>query len=478
MRMRYRAVLVALALLASLNLAAQVVIDSVTVEVVDVPMFVARGDKPIEGLTREDFELYVNGKPQPIDYFEAVSAGNEAETLRERRLFLLLIDVAFSEPFALPRAQRAAAQMIRQAGPGDYFAIATYSHRRGVWFATPYTRDREALARAIRSLNNSRSGDPLAIVMTASERAEAARPDIPAGSVAEETMHDLVRAEALRAAEQQVMALSDLSDRLAALDGQKHVIYLSEGWDGSNPRIIDAMSRTAPASLSTGPAAFSPHLLLRLDEMYRRFHRSGVFVHTLDLEGVAGTFIGNNDLHAFAYNTGGQYVHSRNDFGRALTDLSASLDRGYRMGFRPVNARSGYNTIEVRLRNKSRGVRVDHRHGFSTEAARANTSDGLYLADVVLNDVPQSGTAAALTLRDGTLTAQIPMRELAAQGNSAELLIYAFAADGSALMYHREVLAVSGAEEKVFAIAVPEGTTVAKALLRVNGSVGFSRTPL
>jgi VWFA-related protein len=473
--MRSRALLLVLALVASLNLAAQVVIDSVTVEVVDVPVFVARGDKPIQGLTRDDFELYVNGKPQPIDYFEAVSAGDEAETLRERRLFLLLIDVAFSEPFALPRAQGAAAQMIAKAGPGDYFAIATYSHRRGVWFATPYTRDREALARAIRSLNSSRSGDPLAIVMTASEREAVSRPGT-SGEVAEDTMHDLVHTHAVRAAERQVEALSDLGDRLAVLDGQKHVIYLSEGWDGSSPRMFDAASRTFPAPRPTATSSFAPHLLLRLDEMYRSFHRAGVFFHTLDLEGVAGTLMGNNDLHAFASNTGGRFVHGRNDFGRALTDLSASLDRGYRMGFRPANVRRGYNTIEVRLRNKSRGVRVDHRQGFSTEGMRANVSDGLYLADVVLNDVPQTGTAAALALRDGTLTAQIPMRELAAQGNSAELLIYAFGADGAALMYHREVLAVSGTEEKVFTIAVPEGTAVAKALLRVNGSVGFSRT--
>jgi hypothetical protein len=41
-------------------------------------------------------------------------------------------------------------------------------------------------------------------------------------------------------------------------------------------------------------------------------------------------------------------------------------------------------------------------------------------------------------------------------------------------MYHREVMTVSAEEGKTFAIAVPEGTKVAKALLKVNGSVGFS----
>ena len=450
--MRHRVLLLALVLLATSNLFAQVVID---VEVVDVPVFVARGDKPVAGLTADKFELLVNGKPQPIEYFEAVSARDEAPTLRERRLYLLMFDMAFSQPFAMPRAQRAAAQLIANAAPGDYFAVATYSNRRGIWFAAPFTRDREALGRAIRSLNSSRSGDPLAIVMTDSER--AATPDWTdtRSFGTAETARDLARVEAVRAAEDQIELLGALSERLGAIEGQKHVVFLSEGW--------------SEVDLST---------LDDLVTMHHRFDTSGVFLHAVDLEGVPIRSLGGKDsLYALTNGTGGKLIHSRNDIGRALASLSASLDHGYRIGFRAMNVKHGYNTIEVRV--KERGVRVDHRRGFSSAAGRANTDDGLYLADVVLNDVPQTGTAAVLTLREGTLSAYVPMRELVAQGRKAELLVYAFAADGSALMYHREVIPVSLSEEgKTFAIAVPEGTTVAKALLRVNGSVGFSRAAL
>jgi len=450
--MRTRVLALALVLVfASLNLFAQVVID---VEVVDVPVFVARGDKPVEGLTADRFELLVNGKPQPIEYFGAVSARDETSSLRERRLFLLMFDVAFSQPFALPRAQKAAAQLIANAGPADYFAVATYSHRRGVWFAAPFTRNRDALARAIRSLNSSRSGDPLAIVMTDAERAVAADWSNTESFATVEAVRDLARMELLRAAEDQVAGLADVSERLAALEGQKHVVFLSEGWSGLNLSLLDD-----------------------LVSMHRRFDASGVFLHAVDLEGVSQSLTANDPLYALTSGTGGKFIHSRNDIGRALTRLSASLDHGYRLGFRPANAKRGYNTIEVRV--KERGVHVDHRRGFSSEGERANVEDGLYLADVLLNDVPQTGTAATLTLRDGTLSAEIPMREIAAQGQNAELLVYAFAADGSALMYHREVIAVSSADEaKTFAIAVPEGTKVAKALLRVNGSLGFSRVGL
>src|SRR5688572_4756856 len=109
-RMRYR-VLLPLFLLLSFSLAAQPITETLTVEVIDVPVFVARGGSAVEGLTRESFELYVNGKRTPIEYFETVTSTDEASTLRERRLFLLLFDVAFSHPLSLPRAQRAAAQL-------------------------------------------------------------------------------------------------------------------------------------------------------------------------------------------------------------------------------------------------------------------------------------------------------------------------------------------------------------------------------
>jgi len=445
--MRYR-VFLPLLLLLSFSLAAQPITEKLTVEVIDVPVFVARGDSAVEGLTRESFELYVNGKRTPIEYFEAVASADEATTLRERRLFLLLFDVAFSHPLALPRAQRAAAQLIAKASPADYFAVATYSNRRGVWFAAPFTRDRAALTRALRSLDNSRSGDPLAIVLTASERAITGRFE-----VATESPRDIQLAELRRAAEDQIVGLAEVSERLAALEGQKHVFLLSEGWDGSG-------------------GLLAPSLIDDLTAMHRRFHSSGVFLHALDLEG-AGTLMADDGLRGMTHGTGGKFV-ARNNLVTALSNLSDSLDRGYRLGFRPVDAKPGYNTIEVKVRNAGR-VQVNHRPGFSTETESANVDDGLYLADVVLNDVPQTGTAATLALSEGTLSVRIPMREVAAQARKAELLVYAFSADGKALMYHREVIEVTGEEEKIFAIAMPEGTKVAKALLRVDGELGFSK---
>src|ERR1051326_6678411 len=110
------------ALLFALNALGQVS-ETITVEVVEVPVYVTAADgTPIRGLAKDAFTLFVNGKPKPIDYFEEVdfhggqallpvpAAQGQARVpaLHERRLYLLLFDLAFSRPGLIERAQRAA----------------------------------------------------------------------------------------------------------------------------------------------------------------------------------------------------------------------------------------------------------------------------------------------------------------------------------------------------------------------------------
>lgn len=452
--------------------------ESVTVEVIDVPVYVTRGTTPVAGLTRDDFELYVNGRRQPIEYFDTTAADG-TPSMRERRLFLLLFDLAFSHPHAIVRAQRAAAAAIEQGGPRDYFAVATYSSRRGIWFAVPFTRDHAALTRAVANLSHSASGDPLSLVLTNAERAS----ELP---MAEDAMRDIARERNTRVAQDQVLDLGDLAERLGPLDGEKHVVLMSEGYDGRAMHRFDVRSVSLsgrgresgePMLGAFGGRSFDQTLVNEITRMHQVFQRENVLLHAIDLEGVTATMAANDALNFLVKETGGQFIFAQNDVGTALSHLSGRLASGYRLGFRPANARSGYNTVTVKIRN-ARGARVNHRQGFFGTPRRGNTHDGVYLADILLNDVPQTGTAAALSLRDGVLTATIPMRELAAQlpaSAHAELLLYAFDATGGALLYHRHVVRITDAAEERVQVTVPEGTRVAKALLRVDGMLGFSR---
>jgi VWFA-related protein len=492
--MRQRALLlgILLTLALTLSLHAQKLRDSVTVEVVDVPVFVSHRMTPVQGLTRDDFELYVNGHRQNIDYFDVVSPAAE-RTLRERRLFLLVFDAAFSRPHALVRAQKAAARLIASAPESDLFAIAMFTSGHGVQFAAPFSADRAALQRAVASLTVSKSGDPLAIVMTESERTaseslsgERADAYLTAmgggGRMATEFLREMALVQIRRRAEDQIQVLDGLSRRLASLEGQKHVVLMTEGFEGYSDS-ADLVSRRTPPPLWGSPA-FSglfadPFLSSSLQKMYRAFQQSDVFLHTLDLEGLQVTPELEDAHHVLATGTGGEAMSNGNDVTLLLSRLSTEFASGYRLGFHPDDVRAGHNSIRVKLRN-SRGLTVRHRLGFSGTPQSTHVADGLYLADVVLNDVPQTGTAAALELRDGVLHASVPMQPLAAQlgaAGAADLLVYVFDANGKAIAYHERKITVpaEATGESTFDIPLPAGARVAKALLRVDDSLGFTR---
>src|SRR5437763_16554722 len=86
--------------------------ETMTVEVVEVPVYITTSDgQPIRGLTKDAFQLFVDGKPQPIEYFDAVDFASSSAApatqaaqprpLRERPLYLLLVALSFATPAKL-----------------------------------------------------------------------------------------------------------------------------------------------------------------------------------------------------------------------------------------------------------------------------------------------------------------------------------------------------------------------------------------
>jgi len=475
-------VVVILGFLLSFPLLAQSHREAITVEVVDVPVHVTRNGVPVEGLTREDFDLFVNGKPQPIEYFDAIGGRESAPVdMRERRLFLLLFDVAASMPHAIERAQKAALQLVSDAPQGDYFAVATYSGRRGVEFAAPFTNDRTALLKAIAQLNTRGDADPLRLVVTAAERNAIEAFEDPR-NIGLDGYRELLDSPRRRAREHRTTSLAEIGERLAQLEGRKHVIFLSQG----TPFEDNPFAAEQPVSTQSLPGFVGdPNWWRTMEELYRSYQSSGVFLHTLNTNGLRVWLRGTSDdpLRTLSRGTGGRAVNNRNDFTTALADLANTQRSGYLLGFRPADANRGYNKVVVKVKDLPRGSRVTYRHGFSGTAPHVDFNDGLYLADVILNDVPQTGIAATLESSNGSLVAKLPTRTAAAQlgkNGTAELLVYIFDEQGVAVDYRRELIDVpaNAAQDDTLTLplTLPPGKYVAKALLRVDGSLGLSRT--
>src|SRR6185295_5135319 len=125
---------------------------------VDVPVQVVRDGEPVRGLAAEDFEVWEGRRRLPVTGFEALdlsaasaaAPGRTAEVpAAARRYFLLLFDLAFSEPGSILRARRAVAGLLPQLHRTDLVAVATYSASRGPQLVLGFTSDRRQLDGAL-----------------------------------------------------------------------------------------------------------------------------------------------------------------------------------------------------------------------------------------------------------------------------------------------------------------------------------------
>jgi VWFA-related protein len=470
--------------------------ESVTVEVIEVPVYVSTpGGVPVRGLTRDAFQLFVNGKPQPIEYFDPVdytAPALEAATPaaprdpHERRLYILLFDLFFNTR-DIVRLQRAADELVTRSNPAiDYFAVATFSSSRGFQFVIPFLNDRAAIHRAIATLAPAKSNDSLGIATLAGERRPSpvtersiANTDnisqvaATGGKLAGEQISmlrggpanvDSLAAPRQRVAEDQLDSLGDVAVRLRALDGQKHLVVMSSGYGG----LFGGVS---------GQARYSRHL----GEIYRAFRDGGAFIDTIDTLPMT-SLNGGESLRQLADATGGISVRG-NDLTHSLTQLITQHDVAYRLGFRRRDANAG--TIEVRVRDLPRNARVSYRKGFG-EVPKTATVDALQLADILVSDRPQNGVTVSLLPSAREVVVTVPRVDVVAQlvpsARYVDALLYVFDQHGATALFKAMRIRIESNErDGAITLRVPAslapGKYTAKALLQIGGtqSLGFAR---
>jgi VWFA-related protein len=474
-----RRLLIALLLTAAPALSAQHY-ESITVEVVDVPVYVERNGRPVTGLRREHFELFVDGKRQPVEYFDVIDEADASTVvpIRERRLFLLFFDLAFSHPGAIRRAQAAALELLSKAGEGDLFSVATFSARRGLDYVLPFTDDRHGTHDAIIGLGFSPARDPLGLIVSPPPSfMTAPEPQFPSDIFFNAPgKTDTIRTYEARQVEQEITELASVAERLALLKGTKHVIVLSPGFSAAT---VHDLGRNR----GNRPPMASPRLIQLLDQMYQRYHSAGIFLHAVDTDGlrVAADALANDALHLLASGTGGRVIRHRNDLGAALVDLIHEQGTGYLLGFRPNASRRGYRKLAVKLKDVP-GASVRYRRGFSNTPRVPDVTNGMYLADIILNDVPQSGVPARIDAMGGSLIIRLPLQDIAAQlggPGKAEVLLYIVDNEGTVVDFYERTVEVPANAPKhgmlSVQLALPKGRYTAKALLRVGDSLGYSK---
>jgi VWFA-related protein len=398
--------------------------ETTEVTAIEIPVQVTKDGEPRRGLTAKDFEVFEGKTRLPITGFDVVDLKAPAAQglsanipVAARRHFLLLFDLAFAEPKSIVKARAAARDvMLKELVPSDLVAVATYASSTGPRLVLSFTSDRRQLEAAIDHLGLTqlvdRSPDPLRLVADDYKAAiplnvQSNKATVAASFVAQEvaqfleqTARDSERAE--RTGQMQTVAamtssLADLARLMAAVDGRKQVIYLSEGFNSSflegaeskaqQDKLAESVQYGQSNEVDSDARFGSTHQNNLLEKMLEAFRRSDCVIQAVDIGGLHGgeadpsnaaadptsaaagvptRVSGEATLFQMARDTGGELFRGFNDLGAAMDRLLAQTSLTYLLTVQPQDlAHDGrYHKLRVQLKDGSRALQVSYRSGY------------------------------------------------------------------------------------------------------------------
>jgi VWFA-related protein len=401
--------------------------EAIDVRVVNVEAVVTnRKGERIRGLEAADFELLVDGKPVPADYFTEVVEGEAAPppvaaapeagaprppvSGRVGRSYLVFIDESFSVATQRDQVLERLERELPRLAPDDRVAVVAFDGRRLALLA-PWTADRSVLATTLQSARRRPSGGIAVLAARRSNRREEVLVEI----ANEDTVRG-GRGRGVRAADDQELGerFLDLAARTETLvaaagaamravpppEGRKVLLLLGGGWPFVGD---DELVRRDPTTAS-GRSAHLP----RGGDLYRPLVETanllGYTIYPVDVAGIdalsnssdtesespgdlaalsvtsAWEQESHDAIHFLARETGGRPVLNSARL-EVLPRVAEDTGSYYWLGFTPQwKADDRRHRLEVRV--KRPGLVVRARSGFadlSRQTASARKTESVLL---------------------------------------------------------------------------------------------------
>lgn len=438
--------------------------EEASVTLIEVPVNVTDKDgRPVENLKAEDFEVYDDGKKQKITGFEvldqrgtvvpAVAADDTPINPAARRHFLLLFDLSFGSPKGIVNARKAARDfVVNRMKDTDLAAVATYSIEHGLRLLVTFSPDRTQLAAAIDTLGfptlAERNADPLSMIITeptqsnstgfsyltsnASPTTNLTQDDSILQDALENMQSMRLKSERAMYRDRVTRLLDSFAKMARALDavqGRKHILYLSEGFDSR-----ELSGSTAQGGGSTEAEWVIRGLSWKLDSDIRfgnstlqdkmgtalaLFNRSDCIIHSIDIGGLralsdpsgstVNTINGQEALFYFSNQTGGEFLKNGNDLGNSFDKLLERTGLIYLLAFQPVRVPENGKFHPIKVKVTKGNYRVSHRTGYYEPKSQKTLSpiektlaqSAAITAALPKTDIPAWVLATPLPVSDG-----------------------------------------------------------------------------
>jgi VWFA-related protein len=370
---------------------------------------------PISNLTKNDFEIYEDGKKQDVATFSLVnipieraerplfaSAPVEADVQTndhvEGRIYLLVLDDVHTDLTRTPRVKAAATRFIEtNFGTNDLAAVA-FTGRAGD--GQDFTNNPRLLVNAINKFQGRklRSGTL--------SRIEGARVNPATGAL--EPGDDIDQMDRAFRARSMANSIRKLSEFMAGVRGRrKAMIMIGEGVDVDIYQAVGQLGSTASS------------VLLDTHDAIAAATRGNVTIYTIDPRGlmnaesdlieVSGT-VGDADSRAIANEmrlsqdslrvladaTGGFAAVNRNDLNGAFDRIVTENSSYYMLGFYSTNDRRNGRFRKLEVRVSRPGLRVRNRAGYYEARGRAPNQPAASTAPNALSPAVTEALASPL----------------------------------------------------------------------------------
>lgn len=353
------------------------------VRAVEVPVVVRDGrHRAVAGLTKDDFEVFDDGKKQAITAFSVQSFAlrgepSDAEGSKSPsrpRFLALCFDDLHLAPAALIPVKDAAERFVKTSlAPGDRAAVFTTAQSNHSEFTNDVPKLLEQIAKvtsaplaashdgvvadsgmclhilpyeAYQIANHLDPGDQV-LHRKVAECSACSDPRSPCHELVVTTAAEAVWAHVRSGTVSTVGVIDSLVDGMSKLPGQRMILLTSAGF----------LTGTLESDL---------------DQLMTKALRAEVMINTLDPRGVSDVMPNDSQgMAALASGTGGVFYHNQNDLEQGFQDLGQAPETVYMLSFAPSAAADGrFHKLKVQMAGGKR-YSIRARLGYVAAPAKA-----------------------------------------------------------------------------------------------------------
>jgi VWFA-related protein len=346
--------------------------------------------KPVADLTRDDFEVFEDGKRQEVSAFSVVSIPIEraerplfasapvemdvqTNERTEGRIYLIVLDDLHTDFTRTPRVKNGARRFIENNFGTNDLAAVVYTGRSGD--GQDFTNNPRLLLAAIDRFSGRK------LRSSTLTRIETATVNPQTGVL--EAGEDFDQMDRTFRARSLANSIRKLAEFMAGVRGRrKAMLLISEGVDFDIYQAVGQLGSSASS------------ILLDTHEAIAAATRGNVSVYALDPRGLAGAEadlievaggvgdvgtksiqeemrLSQDSLRTLAASTGGFAAVNSNDFNGAFDRIVAENSSYYMLGYYSTNERRDGRYRKLEVRTKRQGLRVRNRSGYYAGRGRA-----------------------------------------------------------------------------------------------------------